>query len=72
MLLPVQCVIGNFSSIQEAVNIYSDFLPGDLLVVEIEFMRWSAYWQRQSAHTRPDSILAALRAAENLGTFPAV
>ena len=40
--------------------------------LEAEFLRWKAYWTRQSADWRPKRVLEALSNVSILGTFPSI
>ena len=43
-----------------------------MVALETEYLRWRAYWQRQSVVDRSDSVAAALHAAANLGTYSVI
>ena len=57
-----------------AVELYNQFMPdGGLIPVQMEYMRWQQYWQRQPATVkRPDSVVEALGVATVLGTYPSI
>lgn len=69
-LLPSFCNDSDFSQVQEAMQLYDQFIPGGLHAAEIEFARWRQHWQRQLAANRPNDILDALLSATKLGTYP--
>jgi hAT family C-terminal dimerisation region len=46
-------------------------LFGDSAALKVEYMRWLAYWARQSAAEKlPDNVLDALRTTHDSGTYP--
>lgn len=73
-LLPAYVIDISFDAVTKAASHYEDFLPGDgLTAARTELMRWQNYWQRQPADVRrPDSVLDALKVADDLGTYPAL
>ena len=74
-LLPVYCGNSDFAAdVEPAGLFYAKFLPnGTSTSLRMEFMRWQQYWGRQSPETpAPDTAVDALRAATELGTYPAI
>ena len=68
--IPAFCQEIDFSSIKDGVNMYLQFLPGDTLTVEIEFLRWKTYRGRQQTSSRPNQIMDAPKMAVKLGMYP--
>jgi hypothetical protein len=61
-----------YEDIMPAVKLYSQFLP-DTVAVQMEFMRWKSYWERQPDNVqRPDTVIDSLNIAIELGTYPAL
>jgi len=69
-ILPAHLEDARFADVQDAVHLYEKFLPGDSL--EMEFRRWKAHWLQLPMHERPNRLSDACKAAERLGTYPAV
>ena len=51
---------------------YRRFLTDDTSEIETEYLRWQHYWRRQDAGSRPTNVLAALKFATDLETFPSI
>jgi len=73
-LLPSHCANSDFrEDIEPAGTFYSKFMPsGNTASLQMEFLRWQKYWNRQSSESRPETAVEALRAATQLGTYPAI
>ena len=69
-ILPAHLEDARFEDVQDAAHLYEKFLPGDSL--EMEFRRWKAHWLRLPMRERPHRLSDACKAAERLGTYPAV
>jgi hypothetical protein len=67
-LLPSYCNSSACYAVKPAAEVYTRFLFGGLRALEIQFMRWKAFWQRQGPDERPNCVADALRHATDLGT----
>jgi hypothetical protein len=74
ILLPAYCCsnTNNYSSVEQAGQLYLQFLPSGLNALESEFLRWKAYWERQPVNKRTEYISEALHVASELGTYPSI
>ena len=60
------------SAVEKAVTMDLQFLPGNKMAAQVEFLRREAYGRRQDSASRPGQVLDALRVATQLGTYPCI
>jgi hypothetical protein len=71
-LIPTFCLDREFSAIADGVKMYLPFLSVEETAVEVEYLRWQAYRKRQGVDQKRDTILTALKIADELGTYPCI